>query len=164
MAWHPLQMLRDEHHEFAENVETIRHAADAVGRITVAELRERICHLYDVLTRRLIPHVMADDRSSLAETALRLDDCAALLDPLTREHVEIAGLLEELDALRWELADPTISDLQEQAFRRVLYGLYTILKLHVVGDGECLLDLAEPTEADGLHGGRLDIEKLASEA
>jgi len=164
VAWVPLYTVRDEHREFAENVDTIRRTADSVGRIPLAELRERICHLYDLLTRKLIPHAMEDDRSSLVETALRLGDRVALLDPVTREHVEIARLLEELDALRWELADPTITALQEQAFRRVLYGLYTILKLHLVGDGECVLDLAAPAEAGGLHGGRLDTEKLASGA
>lgn len=166
MTWLPLHTLCDAHDEFAENVETIRDAADAVGRVPVAELRERICHLYDVLTRKLIPHVMEDDRSSPAETALRLDDCAALLDPVTREHVEIAGLLEELDALRWELADPTITELQEQALRRVLYGLHAMMKLHLVGGGQCVLVLDEPALEQSLRGdgGIIGAEQVASGA
>jgi hypothetical protein len=63
-----------------------------------------------------------------------------LLDPVTREHLEIEQLLVELDGLRWELAHPVITSAREQALRRVLYGLYAQLHVHLVSGTGCICE------------------------
>jgi hypothetical protein len=143
VVWPPPQTLHEEHRDFAESADEIRRVADAVGLIPLGELRERVCRVYERLTRQVIPHVMAEDQFPLAQVTGRLDDCPPASDPLTRERLEIARLLEELDALRWELAYPTITVPQEQALRRVLYGLYALMCVHLVGEGECICDVTE---------------------
>jgi hypothetical protein len=139
------ETLREQHREFVRSTEAIRQVADSVGEIPLAELRERICETYECLVRRLIPHAMAEDQSPLAQVTGRIDrgNTAA---PLRREYLEIARLMNELDALRWELAYPLLTSMQEQALRRVLYGLYALLCVHVVGgERRCVCDLREET-------------------
>lgn len=129
--------LHEEHIEFEEGAEHIRRLADSVGSVPLCELRGAICEAYEELTRLLIPHAMAEDRSPLSQVTAPASPNGPAVDPLTREHLEIAQLLGELDALRWELAYPTITAAQEQALRRVLYGLYALLRVHLVGEGGC---------------------------
>jgi hypothetical protein len=150
MTWPPSQTLHEEHREFAESADSMRRVADAVGLIPLSELRGRICDIYERLTRQAIPHAMAEDQFPLAQVTGRLVDGQAVSGPLTREHLEIAQLLAELDALRWELAYPTITLIQEQALRRVLYGLYALMRLHLVADAECICGLTEHAEASGI--------------
>lgn len=137
------ETLREQHRDFVCNTEGIRQVADAVGEIPVDVLRGRICEVYGCLVRRLIPHAMAEDQAPLAQVTGHLDRGSAVTEPLTREHLEIAQLIDELDALRWELAYPLITSLQEQALRRVLYGLYALMRVHVVGEERCVCDLRE---------------------
>lgn len=143
------ETLREQHREFVSSTEQIRHVADAVGDVPLAELREGICEVYESLVRDLIPHAMAEDQAPLAQVTGRLNRRAPVTDPLTREHLEIAQLMDELDALRWELAYPLISGHQEQALRRVLYGLYALMRVHVVGEERCVCDLRERAATGG---------------
>jgi hypothetical protein len=143
MTWPLPQTLHEEHREFADSADSLRRVADAVGLIPVNELRGRICDAYERLTRQVIPHAMAEDQFPLAQVTGKLTESQGFSGPLTREHLEIAQLLAELDALRWELAYPTITLMQEQALRRVLYGLYALMRLHLVGEAECICDLPE---------------------
>ncbi len=140
MSWDPPPTLHEEHLEFADDAETIRRVADSVGMVPLPELRQRICEAYDILTRRSIPHAMAEDHSPLSQVTVPLPH-ATVADPVTREHLAIAQLVEELEALRWELAHPAISEAQELALRRVLYGLYALMRVHLVVKGPCMCDI-----------------------
>lgn len=143
------ETLREQHREFVSSTEAIRQVADSIGEMPLAVLRDGICEVYQSLVRRLIPHAMAEDQAPLAQVTGRVGDANAVTDPLTREHLEIAQLIGELDALRWELAYPLITSLQEQALRRVLYGLYALMKVHVVGEERCVCDRREQAASSG---------------
>jgi hypothetical protein len=135
------ETLREQHRDFVCSTEAIRQVADSVGEIPLAELRERICEIYECLLRRLIPHAMAEDQFPLAQVTGWVNRGSSSSDAVTREHLEIARLINELDALRWELAYPLITSMQEQALRRVLYGLYALFCVHVVdGEYRCVCD------------------------
>lgn len=130
------ETLREQHRDFALNTEAIRQVADSVGEIPLCELSERVCEIYELLVRRLAPHAMAEDRSPLAQVTGRINRGSTSSGPVTRAHLEMARLMNELDALRGELAYPLITSMQEQALRRVLYGLYALLCVHLVGGEE----------------------------
>ncbi len=49
---------------------------------------------------------------------------------MSRNHVEVVPLAEELWALRAELAADGLSEGTERALRRVLYGLHALVKVH----------------------------------
>jgi hypothetical protein len=137
------ETLREQHREFVCDTEAIRRVADSIGSAEIATLREHVCELYGCLVRRMIPHAMAEDQAPLAQVTGHVAVMHRVTDPLTREHLEIAQLIDELDALRWELAYPLLTPNQERALRRVLYGLYALMRVHVVGEERCVCDLHE---------------------
>jgi hypothetical protein len=137
----PSQTLHQEHVEFAEEAEDLRRLADSVGLVPVNELRDRLCRSYEALTRRVIPHAMAEDGSPLEQVTAR--PLAAARGGRAREHAEIALLLHELDSLRWELAHVELTLGQEQSLRRVLYGLYALIRTHLLGGTRCACDERE---------------------
>jgi len=62
---------------------------------------------------------------------------------MRHDHVEIAGLAEELDAIAPELEGPSLPLEVEHALRRILYGLYVLIKVHFVEEEEIYLPLLE---------------------
>ena len=141
--------LQEQHEEFIQRVDDIRRVADVVGMIPGFELRERVCELYEGITREVIPHAMAEDRFPFAQVTGRLDGHPTPSVPVTREHLAIAQLLEELDALRWDLVRPQLSTYQEQALRRVLYGLYALTRVHLVEGATCCRENGERVAEEG---------------
>jgi hypothetical protein len=139
----PSHTLHEEHVEFAEEIEDLRRVADAVGLVPANELRDRVCAAYDHLTRRVIPHAMAEDGSPLGQVAASAIANASGDAAVAREHTEIAQLIAELDALRWGLAHEDVGLAQEQALRRVLYGLYALIRTHLLGTAGCVCDRRE---------------------
>jgi hypothetical protein len=129
--------LHEQHEEFIRRADDIRRVADVVGLIPGFELRERVCDLYDGVTRQVVPHAMAEDRFPFAQVTGRLDGQRSGETPLAREHLAIARLLDELEGLRWDLVNPDLTTYQEQSLRRVLYGLYALVRVHVVEDSAC---------------------------
>ncbi|MFB3739587.1 MAG: hemerythrin domain-containing protein [Candidatus Velamenicoccus archaeovorus] len=131
------QTLHQQHEEFIRRADDIRRVADVVGLIPAFELRERVCDVYDGITREVIPHAMAEDRFPFAQVTGRLDGQRSAGTPLAREHLAIARLLDELESLRWELVRPDLTTYQAQSLRRVLYGLYALVRVHLVEDSAC---------------------------
>jgi hemerythrin HHE cation binding domain-containing protein len=139
----PSHTLHEEHIEFAEEVEDLRRVADSVGLVPGNELRDRVCALYEQLMHRVIPHAMAEDGSPLAQVTATAIVNASGVGPVAREHAEIAQLLAELDTLRWEFAHEEVALAHEQALRRVLYGLYALIRTHLLGANGCVCDRRE---------------------
>jgi hypothetical protein len=139
----PSHTLHEEHVEFAEEVEELRRVADSVGFVPANEIRDRVCETYDRLTHRVIPHAMAEDGSPLAQVTANAIANANGVGAVAREHAEIAQLLVEFDTLRWELANDEIALAQELALRRVLYGLYALIRTHLLGANGCACDRRE---------------------
>jgi hypothetical protein len=145
----PSHTLHEEHVEFAEEIEELRRTADSVGFVPANELRDRVCETYDRLTRRVIPHAMAEDGSPLAQVTASAIANASGGGAVAREHAEIAQLLAEFDTLRWGLAHEEIALAQELALRRVLYGLYALIRTHLLGANGCACDRREGRAAEG---------------
>jgi Hemerythrin HHE cation binding domain len=144
----PSHTLHEEHVEFAEEVEDLRRVADSVGFVPANELRDRVCETYDQLTHRVIPHAMAEDGSPLAQVMASAIANVSGGGAVAREHAEIAQLLAELDTLRWELAQEEAALARELALRRVLYGLYALIRTHLLGAKQCACDSREGRAAE----------------
>jgi hypothetical protein len=139
----PSHTLHEEHVEFTEEVEDLRRVADSVGLVPANELRGRVSATYEHLTRRVIPHAMAEDGSPLAQVTASAIANASGDGAVAREHAEIAQLLGELDTLRWQYAHEEVAVADEQALRRVLYGLYALIRTHLLGANGCACDRRE---------------------
>jgi hemerythrin-like domain-containing protein len=145
------QPLRDEHKELLPEVETLRVAADAAGDTSLEALRARIDDAYAFLAHHLLPHAEAEERAlyPVVDQAL---GAAGATATMSRDHVEVRRLTEELAALRAQLATGPVDAAQLSALRRVLYGLYTLVRVHFAKEEDVYLPLLDarltPAEAE----------------
>ena len=112
----------------------------------------------------LIPHAQAEEQV-LYPTVGRLLRTLEATDTMSRDHLEVILLTEELEALRLHLFFAPLTEPEEQALRRVLYGLYAIIKLHLAKEEEIYLPILEAH----LHAEEVDrmveaMERTVNEA
>ncbi len=134
------QRFRSEHGELLPVVNRVRAVADrldpAAPQAALADVRD----IYRFLVEDLLPHEAEEERSfyPLIAKTLGGDDPTGTM---VRGHVEIAHLVRVLGRLLEDLPPegPGADDLPE--LRRVLYGLYAILRLHFAQEEEAYLSL-----------------------
>ncbi len=133
---------RDEHGKLVAQIELLRTVADSIGSAPAESLREGVGQAHSFLIHQLIPHAQAEEQV-LYPTVGRLLRALEATDTMSRDHLEVIRLTEELEALRLHLFYAPVSESDEQALRRVLYGLYAIIKLHLAKEEESYLPILE---------------------
>jgi iron-sulfur cluster repair protein YtfE (RIC family) len=136
------QPLRDEHHELYPYVEEIRLAGDSVYESLTTNAHARIEDTYKFLAHHLIPHARAEE-AALYPMVQKVMGSEHFTATMVRDHQEIASLTEELETLRVHKSLLSITSLQAMAFRRVLYGLYALIKVHFAKEEEVYLPLLD---------------------
>ena len=136
------QRVRDEHRELMLRIELLRTLADSIGSASAESIREGVGQAYTFLIHQLIPHAQAEEQV-LYPTVGRLLRALEATETMSRDHLEVIRLTEDLEALRLHLYYTPISESNEQALRRVLYGLYAIIKLHLAKEEEIYLPIVE---------------------
>ncbi len=136
------QPLRDEHKELYPYVELLRQAADLVNESLTSMAHDRIEQAYEFLTHHLIPHAQAEDKA-LYPMVQKVMGSPQATATMSRDHVEVGRLTEELGTLRVHRSQLTITSIQAQALRRVLYGLFALVKLHFAKEEEIYLPLLD---------------------
>jgi iron-sulfur cluster repair protein YtfE (RIC family) len=158
------QPLRDEHKELYPQVESLRLAGDAVYESLTTLAHARIEEAYNFLTRELLPHAQAEEKAlyPMVQKAMGAVQTTATM---SRDHVEVALLTEELGTLRVHKSQLSITFSQAMALRRVLYGLYALVKLHFAKEEEIYLPLLDAKlTADEAHTMFEKMEAAAHEA
>lgn len=133
--------LRKEHQVLLPKVESVREAGDAVGTVPLADLRAKVGEAHEFLAKQLIPHAEAENEVLYAE----IDHVLAgqpVTATMSRDHVEVAKLTEELGALEKKL-DQAPTAATQQELRRTLYGLYRLVDLHFAKEEEVYLPILE---------------------
>ena len=159
------QHVRDEHMELKARSELLRIVADSIGSSAPTEsIREGVGQAYTFLMHQLIPHAQAEEQV-LYPTVGRLLRTLEATDTMSRDHLEVIWLTEELEALRLHLFYTPSTESDEQAMRRILYGLHTIIKLHLAKEEELYLPILEAH----LHAEEMDrliegMERTVKEA
>jgi heavy metal translocating P-type ATPase len=124
-----------EHLVLRPEVERIRSVADELGgdddRAAVHDAQE----LHGLLVDELLPHEWAEDERLYPAIARALGGSEPMAT-MRREHVEIAHQIRRFGRLLQTIdADhPDADDILE--LRRILYGLYAILRLHFAQEDE----------------------------
>ena len=136
------QRVRDEHRELMLRIELLRTLADSIGSASAELIREGVGQAYTFLIHQLIPHAQAEEQV-LYPTVGRLLRALEATETMSRDHLEVIRLTEELETLRMHLFYTSMSESDEQALRRVLYGLYAIIKLHLAKEEEIYLPIVE---------------------
>ena len=138
----PTQPLRDEHKELWPHVEVLRSTADAIGESPVELIQRGVDEVYDFLAHHLVPHAQAEE-AALYPTVQKLMGAPQATATMSRDHVEVGRLVDELAGLRSGLAGGTLRPEQARALRRVLYGLYALLGVHFAKEEEVYLPLLD---------------------
>lgn len=137
-----MKPLRDEHAELLPHIEAIRRVADLVGYAPAAALREEVSGVYEFLAHHLIPHAKAEE-AELYPAVERAMGAPGATATMARDHVEVAELIEQLRALEPELSFDVIGQPVERSLRRILYGLYALVKVHFTEEEEILVPVLE---------------------
>jgi hemerythrin-like domain-containing protein len=93
------QPLRDEHRELLPHVEQILEAANSVE--PGAPVSEQVAAAYKFLAEHLMVHAGAEE-AALYPAVARLTGAPESILTMTRDHVEIRRLTEQLSAFRRE--------------------------------------------------------------
>jgi heavy metal translocating P-type ATPase len=136
------ERFRAEHAELLPLVNRIRGVADRLDRGELPAVMVDVRDIHRFLVHDLMPHETAEERAFYPVIAKVLggDDPTGTM---VRAHYEIAHLTRLLGQLLEDLpsSGPTEEDLPD--LRRVLYGLYAILRLHFAQEEEAYLSLFE---------------------
>ncbi len=158
------QPLRDEHAQLLPHLEHVLGLADEIVEGFNPALVNKIGKVHAFLADHLLGHAQAEERA-LYPVVARVMGAPDATATMSWDHVEIGRLIDELHALRAALAGDTIAAAQARALRRVLYGLYGIVKLHFLKEEEVYLPLLDqrltPNEAQALIA---DLEKASHAA
>jgi hemerythrin-like domain-containing protein len=136
------QPLRDEHKELLPHIELLRTVADTIDEAPIASLRRSVDEASAFLTRHLLPHAQAEERA-LYPVVGRLMGAPEATATMSRDHVEIGRLTQELGSLRSHLSGTSMSAEEERALRRVLYGLSALVKVHFAKEEEVYLPILD---------------------
>ncbi len=136
------QPLREEHKELLPHIEAIRQVADASGEAPLSELRPQIDEVYDFLAYHLLPHAQAEE-AALYPVVGKVMGAPEATGTMSRDHVEVGRLIEELGLIRSNASGSTLTALQIKDLRRVLYGLYTLVKVHFAKEEEVYLPILD---------------------
>jgi iron-sulfur cluster repair protein YtfE (RIC family) len=136
------QPLRDEHKELYPQLETLRQAGDAINESLTSQAHTKIEEAYHFLTHQLIPHAQAEDQA-LYPMVQKVMGAPQATSTMSRDHQEVDRLTQELGTLRVHATQLFITFNQAMALRRVLYGLYALVKLHFAKEEEIYLPLLD---------------------
>jgi iron-sulfur cluster repair protein YtfE (RIC family) len=137
-----MQPLREEHRELLPQIERLRTVADLVSDASAETLQPAVDEVYTFLTMHLIPHAHAED-VALYPVVGKIMGAAQATATMSRDHVEVGRLTDELGAIQSELAAGRRDDGQDKALGRLLYGLYALIKVHFAKEEEIYLPLLE---------------------
>jgi iron-sulfur cluster repair protein YtfE (RIC family) len=134
--------LRQEHKELFPHVETLREAAEALSDRDSPAFRQKISAAYSFLVEHLIPHATAED-GALYPVVGRAMGAEMATRTMSRDHVEVGRLTEELGRLRQATDSGVVDEAMRNNLRQVLYGLYTLVKVHFAKEEEVYLPLLD---------------------
>ena len=143
------QPLRDEHQELFPHIESLQQAGDLISNNPTPSTIEGVQTAYRFLTHHLIPHAQAEDKA-LYPVVQKVMGASQATATMSRDHVEVGRLTDELGGFQAVVNQPSITTEQAQALRRILYGLYTLVKVHFAKEEEIYLPMldANLTAAD----------------
>lgn len=124
-----MQPLKDEHQELLPHIEFLREAGTLVESGSEADSLRAVEDAHAFLVHHLIPHAVAEDRV-LYPAVERVMGAPGATATMSRDHVEVGKLTEELGALKDKIAQSGATETDLTDLQRLLFGLYGIVKLH----------------------------------
>lgn len=136
------QPLRDEHNELYPHIESLKQAGLVVhGTLTQSSL-EKIDEAITFLVTHLLPHAHAEE-AALYPVVQKVMGSPYATVTMSRDHVEVEHLTQELAKLRGSLVADEIGASKANELKLFLYGLYTLVKVHFAKEEEVYLPLLD---------------------
>lgn len=159
-----MQPLHEEHQEFLPHIEQMKMVADAVENTPLAALQREIDDVLTFLVRQLLPHAQAEE-CALYPVVEKVLGAKGATATMSRDHIAIGRFIEELSDLRPHLQGERLEVYQEQALRRMLYGLFALVTVHFAKEEEIYLPLLEEHLTEDSARSLLEaLERAAREA
>lgn len=134
--------LREEHRTLLPHVEQLRTAAEGVDTLPVEQVREQVDEALRFLQHHLLPHAQAEE-AALYPAVEDVMEAPGATATMSRDHVEVLRLVDELAAVRAGLTGTVLDRTQVQALQRLLYGLLAVVVLHFAKEEEVYLPLLD---------------------
>lgn len=135
--------FRAEHAELSPMIDQLRFIADRLDSLDRAAAFDEMKQAHAFLIERILPHEEAEEHEFYPEIA----ELIGGEDPtgtMSRGHAEIAHLTRLLGRLIDDIEPPGPDVTDTADARRILYGLYAVLRLHFAQEDEAYLSLVEP--------------------
>ncbi|MHB8134934.1 MAG: hemerythrin domain-containing protein [Anaerolineaceae bacterium] len=136
------QPLRDEHKEIYPHIESLKQAGMVVHGVLTQTSLEKIDEAYSFLATHLLPHAHAEE-AALYPVVQKVMGSPHATATMSRDHLEVERLTRELAELRGTLHEGEIGALKANELKRLLYGLYTLVKVHFAKEEEVYLPLLD---------------------
>jgi len=136
------QPLREEHKELFPHVDQIRQVAELVGEASIEDIQHGVEQVHDFLANHLKPHAEAED-AALYPVVQKVLGSPDATKTMSRDHVEVGRYIEELALLKKEISGTVLTALQAQSLRRVLFGVYALVKVHFAKEEEVYLPILD---------------------
>jgi iron-sulfur cluster repair protein YtfE (RIC family) len=151
-----LPQVAHEHHErLLHHVDRMPEVADQLLSAKADDARGALDEMSGFLTGTLLPHIDAAERTLYPELE-RMFQNRHSMAPMRREHAEVRRLVAELADLTAEVDATRLTLGRTLALRRVLFHLYSILKIHLAEE-EAYLRIVE-------HGVTADVADMLAAA
>lgn len=137
-----VEELREKHRHIRSNLEKVLAAAEELGEDPPAWTMAGVFEAHRFLVDEVISHSEAEEEVVYPAVA-RILDAPLVTVTMTLENMEIKRLVRELEAIVEEWEDGSMAPWTERELRRILYGLYTVLKLHIAKEERVFLPLLE---------------------
>lgn len=134
--------LRAEHRELLPEIERLRATADDLATVPSQSTIGQLDALIGFLRTQLIPHARAEEKVLYPDIARHLGSARATAT-MNADHEEVVRLVTELSELRDGVHGGSANRAHAIALRRVLYGLYAILKLHLAKEEDLYLPILD---------------------
>lgn len=134
--------LRAEHRQLLPEIERLRATADDLATVPSDSTIGQLDALMAFLRNHLIPHARAEEKVLYPEVARCLGSASATAT-MSADHEEVIRLVTELGELRDGVQGGRADRLHAIGLRRVLYGLYAILKLHFAKEEDLYLPILD---------------------
>jgi heavy metal translocating P-type ATPase len=135
--------LRQEHALLRPRLQRLREVVDRLDELPPEEVRAELEEIRRFLLDEVLPHEEAED-ATLYPAIARLLGGHDPTGTMSRAHLEIAHLVRIFTRLADGVGADGLEADDRRELRRVLYGLYAILQLHLAQEEESFFSLIEP--------------------
>ena len=133
--------IRAEHRALLPRIHELDVAGTWIPTAPPPVVHEKVTQAVDFLRDELVPHAHAEEEA-LYPAVEGCMQAPGATDTMSRDHVEIVRLTDELASVRDELEDPP-TEAQRDRLASLLHSLHAIVVLHFAKEEEIYLPILD---------------------